>query len=253
VPLLARGLLESRRAGRFRTTHDAAWALLALDDLGRARPVPDRGVSARVFLGDILLAGPHLQGASLAHIAVPASTLIGAARQQLAFTADGPLYYRARLRYARRELPVVPVESGMFLRRAARLLDPEEQVSPDGTYRAGEMVQVDLDLATPSPRTAVVIESPLPAGFEPADADLKLGGAWLREIEKTWPATRRELREDRVLYFIDELPAGVIHLRYVARAVTAGTFILPPARAEEMYAPETFARTAAESVTVLAR
>lgn len=253
VPLLARGLLESRRGGRFRTTHDAAWALIALDDLRRARPVPDRGVTARVFLGDVLLGEPELHGAAGAHLAVPASTLIGAAGRPLAFTANGPLYYRARLRYARRELPVVPVESGMFLRRAARLLDPEEGVSSDGSYRAGEMVQVDLDLATASPRSGVVIESPLPAGFEPADADLKLGGAWLRGIEKTAPATRRELREDRVLYFVDELPAGVIHLRYVARAVTAGTFVLPPARAEEMYAPETFARTAAEMVTVLAR
>ncbi|MFT3770713.1 MAG: MG2 domain-containing protein [Minicystis sp.] len=55
VPRLARGLLEARRGGRFRTTHEAAWALLALDDVRRARPAPAGDTTARVFLGDALL------------------------------------------------------------------------------------------------------------------------------------------------------------------------------------------------------
>jgi uncharacterized protein YfaS (alpha-2-macroglobulin family) len=37
---------------------------------------------------------------------------------------------------------------------------------------------------------------------------------------------------------------------YVARATTPGTFVVPPAKAEEMYAPETFGRTGTDRVVV---
>src|SRR5260370_1336571 len=77
-----------------------------------------------------------------------------------------------------------------------------------GTSVAGELVQVVRDLVTRSPRSAVVVESPLPGGFEAADADLGTGGTWVRELESSAGA-RRELRDDRVVYFFDALPAGI--------------------------------------------
>jgi hypothetical protein len=252
VPRLARALLESRRGGRFRTTHEAAWALLALDDLRRARPPSDGGVEARVFLGDALLREATLRGAKPVAFTVPAASLLAAAGRPLTFSASGPLQYHARLRFARRDLPTDSIESGFFLRRTTRPLDPDGPEHPAGTFTAGESVLVELDVVTPSPRNAVVLESPLPGGFEPADADLRLGGAWVAQAEKTWPATRRELRDDRVIYFVDDLPAGLTTFRFVARASTPGTFVTPPARIEEMYAPDTFARTPTESVVVIA-
>jgi alpha-2-macroglobulin len=38
--------------------------------------------------------------------------------------------------------------------------------------------------------------------------------------------------------------------RYLARATTIGSFVVPPAKAEAMYAPEVFGRTAATRVDV---
>jgi hypothetical protein len=57
------------------------------------------------------------------------------------------------------------------------------------------------------------------------------------------PFYHREDHDDRVLLFADDLPAGVHHYEYLARAVTPGTFVVGPLRAEEMYNPETFGRT----------
>ena len=37
---------------------------------------------------------------------------------------------------------------------------------------------------------------------------------------------------------------------YVARATTPGEYVVPPAKAEEMYAPETFGRTGTDRVIV---
>jgi hypothetical protein len=37
---------------------------------------------------------------------------------------------------------------------------------------------------------------------------------------------------------------------YVARATTPGEFVVPPTKAEEMYAPETFGRSASDRLVV---
>ncbi|MEZ4467323.1 MAG: hypothetical protein R3F43_23475 [bacterium] len=57
------------------------------------------------------------------------------------------------------------------------------------------------------------------------------------------PFNTVEMRDDRVLLFADHLPPGVYSYSYTARATTAGTFALPPARAEAMYRPEISGRS----------
>ena len=43
---------------------------------------------------------------------------------------------------------------------------------------------------------------------------------------------------------------GVYNYSYVARATTPGEFVVPPAKAEEMYSPEVFGRSASDRVVV---
>ena len=45
------------------------------------------------------------------------------------------------------------------------------------------------------------------------------------------------MRDDRVTYYARVLWKGTYTASYVARATTAGTFVRPPAHAEEMYNP----------------
>jgi uncharacterized protein YfaS (alpha-2-macroglobulin family) len=42
----------------------------------------------------------------------------------------------------------------------------------------------------------------------------------------------------------------VYQYSYLARATTVGAFVAPPARAEQMYAPETFGRSGSDRVVV---
>ena len=58
------------------------------------------------------------------------------------------------------------------------------------------------------------------------------------------------MRDERVEAFTSLLWDGVYTYTYVARATTPGEFIAPPAKAEEMYAPETFGRGATDRVIV---
>ena len=50
--------------------------------------------------------------------------------------------------------------------------------------------------------------------------------------------------------FASMLWDGVHEYTYVARATTPGRFIVPPAKAEEMYSPETFGRAASDKLIV---
>ena len=58
------------------------------------------------------------------------------------------------------------------------------------------------------------------------------------------------MRDDRTEAFTSLLWGGVHEYTYYARATTPGEFVVPPAKAEEMYSPETFGRSASDRVVV---
>jgi uncharacterized protein YfaS (alpha-2-macroglobulin family) len=64
------------------------------------------------------------------------------------------------------------------------------------------------------------------------------------------PFDHKELHDDRVVYSATVLWKGRYTATYLARATTAGTFIVPPAHAEEMYNPAVNGRTGGSTFTV---
>lgn len=277
---LAQGLLASRQGGSFRTTQEAAWALLALGDYRRAQEKTSPDFDARVFLGDSLLfsAGFHGRDARAQSASVPASRLVSAGGSVLAFAVEGQgaLFYQARLRYARKELPRELLDRGFFVRQSLRAVTPDElsaaarSVSETSahSFQAGDLVLADVVVVTPSPRDQVVVEAPIPAGFEPIDARLATTASYLaaedaapydndasqddiamgRAYRPSW--VRQEVRDDRVLFFVEHMGAGMYRYRYLARATTPGSYVVPPLQASEMYAPEVFGRSGASTIEV---
>ena len=270
---LARGLLGSRKQGRFRTTHESAWALLALVDYRRVAEPEAPRFEALVSLSAERLGGASFRQASAGtqRFELPMAKVKSAGAAQLVFEKEGSgqLFYEARLRYARKELPRTPLEAGFFVEKSLRAVKAENLKSgvvgaPPGIapeLSAGDLVLVDLTVVAPAAREHLVLDDPLPAGLEAIDPRFSTTAQWLRgggqqdfgsySGEYQQPAyDRSEVRDDRVVFFAESLPAGVHHYRYLARATTLGRFVLPPTRAEEMYEPEVFGRTAAAEVTV---
>ena len=249
---LAAGLLADRHGGRWRSTQETAWALLALDAFRRADSPAPPDFDARVFLGQSLLTEAPFHGAAARPVTrfVPIASLAGG-RDALTFTASGKgrLHYEARLRFARKEPRSEPQEAGFFIQKSMRVLGAKASGAEPSSFVAGSLVVCELEIVTPSPREFVVIDDPLPGGLVVANPELRKGSA-LRSSLEGGAFSRRELREDRVLYFIDHLPAGISRYTYVARATSIGSFSMPPTRVEEMYVPETFGATGARRVEV---
>jgi uncharacterized protein YfaS (alpha-2-macroglobulin family) len=191
------------------------------------------------------------------------------------------MFYQARLRYARRTLPTDTLDQGFFVQKGLRSVSAEGlgqaltsiADSTSAKFTGGDLVIADLVIVTPSPRDFVVVDDPLPAGFEAVDSHLSTTSGLLDagepgaepcydcagDEERDELAaghtffedyTQRELRDDRVLFFVDHMAAGMYHYRYLARATTLGAFVMPSTRVEEMYTPETFGRNGATVVNV---
>ena len=129
----------------------------------------------------------------------------------------------------------------------------------DGTWhiKPGAEVRVRLTMVADSRRTHVALVDPLPAGLEPLNPELAVTGPIPVEDDSPpetywwWQWYEHDnLRDDRVEAFASLLGAGTYEYTYVARATTPGTFIVPPTKAEEIYAPETFGRSGSDVVVV---
>ena len=270
VAKIARYLTGVRRGGAYRNTQEAAYALMGLAEVVRVKERQAPDFAARVSLGGKELASADFRKRTLAVVSkkVPIAELpSGGAQLPLSFAVagTGSLYYTALLRYAPLELPAQPRSEGLFVQR---WFEPYGETGKQATqFAAGELVRVRVRVATPQERNFVAVEIPLPAGLEAVDTALATTRVQPREqgeqtqdsegtegADSFWsPFTYSEKRDDRVVYFSDHLPPGVHLATFVARATTPGKFIVKPAHAAEMYAPEVFGRTEAGMLTIVAQ
>ena len=78
----------------------------------------------------------------------------------------------------------------------------------------------------------VMLEEPIPAGCEVLDSDDNF--PYLPQPY----GCRREVRDNRVVYYFDSLPAGVTQVSYSLATLTPGTFTIIPGTVSLVYAPE---------------
>ena len=262
IPKVVTGLLAHRVRGRWNNIQENSFILLALGRYFDTFEATDPNFVARVWLGDLYAAEHEYSGRSTdrGSTLIPMAELLDAGDANLVVQKDGEgrLYYRLGLRYAPDDLDLEPLDRGFVVQRSYEAVgDPDDVwLDDDGVWHvlAGAEVRVNVTMVNDSRRTNMVLVDPLPAGFETLNPALAVtgpidarGGAdwWWR----TW-YRHQNLRDDRAEAFSLYLRAGTHEYSYVARATTPGTFVVPPARAEEIYAPEVFGRSGTDRVVV---
>lgn len=271
IPKLVNGLLSNRSGGRWQNTQENVFVLLALDRYFNIFEAVTPDFVARLWLGDTYVAEHPFQGRSATTQAttVPMSYLVDPAQGDdsqdliLAKEGDGRLYYRLGLRYAPTDLDLDALDMGFTVQRLYEAVDDPADVvlGEDGVYRikAGARVRVKLTMVANTRRYHVALVDPLPAGLEiinpalavaestPSDPSERQNAWWWW----WWPwYEHQNLRDERAEAFTTLLWEGVYTYTYVARATTPGEFVAPPAKAEEMYTPEVFGRSASDRVII---
>ena len=268
VAKVVAGLLANRVKGRWSNVQENSFILLALNRYFDTFEATDPDFVARVWLGDLYAAQHQFSGRSAdqALTLVPMADLLAVGDSDLIVAKDGEgrLYYRLGLRYAPDDLTLDPLDRGFVVQRSYAAVDDPGDVwlDDDGVWHvlAGAEVRVDVTMVNDSRRTNMALVDPMPAGFEalnPAlavtgeidDHRAEAAGSWWW---RTW-YEHQNLRDDRAEAFASYLRAGTHEYSYVVRATTPGTFVVPPAKAEEIYAPEVFGRSGTDTVVVHAQ
>ena len=274
---------QGRAAGRswMWNTQDYASAVSALAALDqRRRQQGERTVRVQSGNRVILQAGAGASGrdstVSLAGL-VPNGSNAPTLRLSLgAGPGDGAVYYYFTVSEVPLAPPVTPDDQGI---RLERWYERYEGGSPITRVAEGELVRVRLRITVPTTRQFVVVDDALPAGLEAVDLSLRTASAIpgpgasatqepadreQQESSPQWgfgrwdsgwwsPFDYREIRDDRVVYSANVLWPGTYTATYVARATTPGTFVRPPAHAEEMYNPAVNGRSDGGTFVVTAR
>jgi uncharacterized protein YfaS (alpha-2-macroglobulin family) len=99
----------------------------------------------------------------------------------------------------------------------------------------------------------LAVTEAIPADAKPATSVVTLNSRSIGGRSWWWRQywfEHQNFRDERAEAFCSLLWEGVYNYSYVARATTPGQFVVPPAKAEEMYHPETFGRTGTDFVRI---
>lgn len=269
IPKIVRGLLAHRKAGRWLNTQENVFILLALDRYFATYERQTPNFVARMWLGDRYAGEQQFKGRTTDsyNLNIPMRYVAETEKPQnlsLSKEGTGRLYYRIGMQYAPTSLKLNPADYGFTVQRVYEPVDDPNDVrrDSDGTWRlkAGARVRVKLTMVATSRRYHVALVDPLPAGLEALNPALAVTETIPRDRSnedrsgywwwwRQW-YEHQNLRDERVEAFTSLLWEGVYTYSYVARATTPGAFVVPPAKAEEMYHPENFGRSSTDRVVI---
>lgn len=135
--------------------------------------------------------------------------------------------------------------NGMSIRR--EYLGMNGQPLDGGNLRSGDLVLVHLALKAETHVPDALVVDLLPAGLELENQNLAQSAASLesassavqqwRESMQNASIVHQEFRDDRYVAALKLDSYGTTHLLYLARAVTPGSYRVPPPQVESMYRP----------------
>jgi len=234
IAALAERLRKNLRVGRWGTTQENAFALMALGKYARRLAGEiDPDATVTVMLPDRTRTCKAKEGLHIDDLK-PGTPI------RVKFEGKGRVFAFWNAEGVPRSGKTDEKDSGLAIRRSfyeadgKTLADPESLVQGKLYQVSLLMVQANHDLAN------IVIADLLPAGLEIENTSL-CGTAEFRKHynHARLRAEHVERRDDRLLVF-GNTSGGRREFRYLVRAVTAGTFVLPAAEVSCMYDPDLY-------------
>ena len=265
IPKVVRSLMAARnRYGHWGSSQENLFVMQAMNQYFHAFEATEPDFLARVWMDDTLVMDTPFKGrdTELRQVSLPMDWLYTEepSRIHVQREGEGRMYYRLGFDYVPNDLRIDPLDRGFAVERSYRGLDDPDDVWLDAEghwhVKLGARVQINVTMTAPGARHHVKLVSPLPAGLEFLNPALKGTEAFDDPNARGryywyWPwFNHQQLLDERAQAVTTYLWGGVYQYGAVARATSAGTFHVPPARAVEIYAPETFGHGASEVLIV---
>lgn len=148
-----------------------------------------------------------------------------------------------------------PLDQDYQIRR--QYFDAQGQPVSIAQVRSGDLVIVHLEIASKETAPDSLVIDFIPAGFELENQnlahavkldDFRVDGKTIEQLQGSTQVKHQEYRDDRYVAALD-MRYGRSHLFYLMRAVTPGTFVVPPPYVEDMYRAQRRGIGSAEPVT----
>ncbi|HEV2350898.1 MAG TPA: MG2 domain-containing protein [Terriglobia bacterium] len=268
LPKAARWLIDHRSEGFYwDSTEQTATAVYGLIDYLKVSGELKPNYSLTVFVNGKKVAEHQMTQKDLSNplplVLNVTSPDIHAGPNEIRVVKSGPgvLYWSASATYFTKEPKPAPTGStALNIVREYFKLIPERlndrivyaEQPLTGAVQSGDIVVVRLTVSATSDEQYLLIEDPIPAGFDFIEQEnlyeLKAKPAWW-----DYYYTRREFHDDRAAMFSTTFERGQAQFHYLLKAVTPGTFQANPARVLPMYEPARQGSTRSATVTVTPR
>jgi uncharacterized protein YfaS (alpha-2-macroglobulin family) len=257
---IADWLMSQRESYGWGTTNETSFAILGLTDYLLETISSEAGGSYQVNLnGDDLGDGEFEVGATSVEIAVPSQGLLSGENELTIDYAGGDSLYYLVTRSSL--LPRAEVEAAGVIDIQRRYVDPRSQ-QPLTSFQPGDLVEVQLTFTLPETLTYLIIEDHLPGGMEALNERLNNvshvsspESDFYEEISPfffwmDYGYNYKEIRADRVSFFVTELEPGEYTYTYMVRVTHSGSFSAPPAEIYGMYNLDQWGRSNSTMVEI---
>lgn len=247
--------------GVWGSMHESAWVILALTEAMKGFGELQADFEFAASLNGAPLASGDVSGTDLltpVKAEVPLAFLAPDAPNALTISREaglGRLYYRATLLLERPVETAQPLNRGMHLHRGYYDAACAENCSPLSEFQlaSSSRLVVQLTLTLPKDAYYLTLEDYIPAGTEILNQSLKTSQQGLdaaqiqavydpkRPFESGWGwwyFNQPQIRDDRIQWSADYLPAGTYELSYTLIPNLAGDFRVLPARAWLSFFPD---------------
>jgi uncharacterized protein YfaS (alpha-2-macroglobulin family) len=253
-PGIVRWLMSQRHEFGWGSTNETSFAILALTDhlLALERATAETAYTVELNGAEIAsgLLGPGEPAVSLS---IPAGQMQrGENALRIRQGGGGRLYYVISNRIY---LPQERVTAAGNVRVSRAYLDAESGLRIQSAT-PGQLVLVRLTVDMPDDGFYVIVEDNLPGGLEALNEALNTTSHEASAYDEPryyWQEygyNYKEVRGERVSFFVTEMGTGRRTFTYAARATRAGAFTALPTEVYEMYDLTTWGRSASSRFTV---
>jgi hypothetical protein len=226
--VLAQSLLRRARLNRWYNTQATSFALMALGKYFKGKGPAD-------FTGEIQIAGGEDVAIDTAEV-VLTDRALGGREVTISIDGRGPCYYYWQASGVPTVAPELEYNRGITVRR--EYLDSAGEAVdlsgiPLGTRMVGHISITSDDRKLEN----VVIADLLPAGLEIENPRLAATPTMSWLPSKAAQPEYQDIRDDRLLLFVDLPEKKTLNFYYGARTISQGEFAVPPVSAECMYNP----------------
>lgn len=243
---IVRWLMSQRFDNYWMSTRGTAFTLYAMSEfLGRTKELtPD--YDAVISINGKQIRKLHFDKASIfdpqVNITIPGRDL-RKGRNELTIQKTGPgnLYFSTNLTQyiARNPIPPLASKEGISIERSYYKPKPQYFSNPIKRYmgspvnscKSGDIILVRLIVTAKQSVSHMMVEDFIPAGCEIVDR----GNVFYYDWQNWWVG--RDIRDDRIAFYVDSIAPGKRVIEYNMRAGFAGKYTALPAQFFSMYNP----------------